>query len=440
MGTGKLIFPGSEMTIRPGIFCVSPNMFIQKGSFMRQLRSWIGPYLSFVLSFISPFAHRTNRCWMFIIIGLTASCTAMPDAENARDQLAKNQQAYLDRIKNGDQFSEITVTYDDPFFEARDGVTGQTLLMAKDPVRVAHWAMTMADVTYLKDGRYEFGRTLEVPRSNVTLIIGKDVIVRPADNARLTRISEGHGTYRTMIRVTKRNHVRIINLGTIVSPDIGVLFDGRNAGKVGIQNGTVFSTGPLKCSEGFWIVDTANFHVPVLIGNQELQNAPLVLEGNENAKLGFIAGLLGKSNREGETVDLNSFNKQTKIDTILTWTPTGTRDEVLDVNNSPGTKTNRVISYGSKEKTQMTTIATYGMNGRRLTQKPYIDHSQGTETKSEMMRPGPVQEWKRSVEIPGFPRQLPVMTINVSLTAIFEDGSEEEVFSRNVRFNLDPSP
>ena len=39
-------------------------------------------------------------------------------------------------------------------------------------------------------------------------------------------------------------------------------------------------------------------------------------------------------------------------------------------------------------------------------------------------------------ETPGFPDSLPAMNINVSLTAVFEDGSEEQVLDKSYEFDL----
>lgn len=77
---------------------------------------------------------------------------------------------------------------------------------------------------------------------------------------------------------------------------------------------------------------------------------------------------------------------------------------------------------------------------RRLTQKPYekpfIANSPGTVVKEAKLVNKEVTEWKTTVETPGFPDDLPVLRVNVRLTAVFEDGSEEVVFRKKYKFEL----
>ena len=43
---------------------------------------------------------------------------------------------------------------------------------------------------------------------------------------------------------------------------------------------------------------------------------------------------------------------------------------------------------------------------------------------------------EKTTETAGFPESLPMMKIRASLTAVFEDGSKEQVFERTYEFNL----
>ena len=126
------------------------------------------------------------------------------------------------------------------------------------------------------------------------------------------------------------------------------------------------------------------------------------------------------------------------------------REEILDVNNSPNTWVGKAVAYGNVKETDEELIGKstrfidvhkYGQRkNRRCTQKHYHPYfrknSPGTKLEETKIVRKDVVEWKTSVETPGFPDSLPVLRINVHLTAVFEDGSTEQVFARNYRYDL----
>lgn len=357
-------------------------------------------------------------------------------------------------ILANDAFEYICISQEDDKIIARDGNSGKTLRESEYPREIIEWAMTMADITILQKGQYEIPGTLEIPRSNVSLIVGKEALLVAAPEANLTVLSEGHGNFPSLIRNKNRDNVKIINLGTLDAggemvdgPDVRakngwpscVTFDGRNGGTCGIKGGLIFSTGTVNSHDAFWIVDSKNLKIP-LLWRSALGNAPIAMEGCEDSRLGFIAGLMGEKANENETLDFNSFNQRIKVDTVLGWVPGGTKDEILDINNSPDCTIDRVIGFGSREEVQLVSRNKYGPGGRRLTQKPYIDNnSEGTVVKEEEIREKKVKAWEKTFETPGFPDSLPVMKINASLTAVYEDGTKEQVFERSYEFNLGSS-
>jgi len=356
--------------------------------------------------------------------------------------------------------AEAEKTHETVFLSKEDGSvraksmrTDETLFhnpMAKD---VIEWALGQARITVLRDGRYEVVRTVVVPESDTALVIGPDAELAAGPEAELTALTEGHARFSTLIHNQRRDNVKIINLGTL---DAGgktiekgqgtdvrgkngwpscVTFDGRDGGTCGIEGGLIFSPGAVEnCHDAFWIVDTANAHIP-LIYRKSGGNVPFAMEGCEDCRVGFIAGLQGDKSFENETLDFNSFNRNIKVNTLLGTGPV--RDEILDINNSPGCTIKKVIGYGSTRKINLVSRNLGGPGGRRLTQKAYIDHSDGTVVHEKEVKDKKVVKWKKEVETPDFPDSLPVLKVKTNLTAVLEDGSEEEIFSENYRFNLD---
>lgn len=330
--------------------------------------------------------------------------------------------------------------------------TEKTLFQNPLARTVIEWSLGRAPVTVLKEGKYEVERTLTIPRSGVALVIGPDAEMAAGPEAELTALTEGHARFSTLIHNQRRDDVRIINLGTLdaggktISKDHGtdvrgkngwpscVVFDGRNGGTCGIQGGMIFSPGRVEnCHDAFWVVDSTHVRIP-LVYRKSCGNVPLAMEGCENCSVGLVAGLQGAKSFENETLDFNSFNRGIEVNTLIGTGPV--RDEILDINNSPGCTIGRVIGYGPSEQMNLVSRTRYGPGGRRLTQKPYIDNSKGTVVKEKKVVPTEIAEWKRKVEVPGYPGSLPLLTVNTSLTAVFEDGSKDEIYADTFRFEL----
>lgn len=105
------------------------------------------------------------------------------------------------------------------------------------------------------------------------------------------------------------------------------------------------------------------------------------------------------------------------------------------MNNSPKTIINDAIIYG-KRPSRLISWTQYPRTGRRLSQKPHIPDSKGSEMKKKTVIKKDVKEWRRTVETSGFPKSLPVMNIHVTLTAVFADGSEQQVLDKSYKLNL----
>lgn len=316
------------------------------------------------------------------------------------------------------------------------------------------WALYNARITVILDDTIKVGHTIHVPVSDTTLIVGPDAeLLGPGSKA--PRERAGVGAIPAVIRNT-RDNVRIFNLGRIATQreiipfhDLAaVFFDGRNGGKNGIHGGLIFSTGATgKFNAPYWVVDSANVEIP-LVWSKEFGHAVLAMEGTEDVTIGLVAGLYPsdyESAAQSETTDLNSFSKRTRIEHVIGTFVKGQQDEILDLNNSPNTVAEQVVGYGKIDqsadeligrKGSLVDTVTYGPKSRRLTQKPYINHSKGTEIKNAKIVNNNVEQWKTFVEPPGFPDALPVLRIIVRLAAVFEDGTAEEVFAKKYEYDL----
>lgn len=365
--------------------------------------------------------------------------------EDHMQEQFRNQQEVHANDPAGESFRYIMISREGAKTIARYGKNDKLLRGGKDAREIIEWSMTMADVVILQKGQYELNTTLEIPRPDTTLIIGKGATVKPAKDATLASLSEGHGIYYALIRNRNRDNVKIINLGTLSIPQsadslsrggVGLIFDGRNGGRTGINGGLILSAGALRHQET-WVVDSANVDIP-LICDEDYINTALAMEGCEDCRIGIIAALAGTKARENEALDLNSYCERTTIATII---GTASAEQVIDINNSPDTRVGEVVGYGKDKRfpRHLVEHLEYPLFGHRLTQKPHIEHSKGSEIKNERVVDKNVKEWRRTVETPGFPDSLPLFNIKVTLTAVFEDGSEEQVFDKSYQFDLEGS-
>lgn len=383
---------------------------------------------------IQPRRNSFKVATMMMIAVVVPLCSfadedTLPKGISVKDSLLEQQKFVENKAKNKDKFTSILLYERDGNYLAADGESGQTLREGKLAQEIIEWAMTMADAAVLQNGLFQVDTTIHIPRSDVALIIGKKATLQPTPGAKMSVTSSWHSNYPALIRITHRDNVKLINLGKLVCKNHhAFILDGRNGGKVGIDGGLIFSAGILENKEA-WLVDSAHIDIPLIWGEGH-STALVAMEGCEDCRFGTFAALGGR--KSGEGLDLNSYNERTTIDRFI---GTFSREEVIDMNNSPETIIHDAIIYG-KHPSKLIDWIQYPRTGRRLSQKPYISDSSGSEMKKKTVVQKEVKEWRKTVETPGFPENLPAMNIHVTLVAVFADDSEEQVLDKSYKFDL----
>jgi len=332
------------------------------------------------------------------------------------------------------QADYVLISRDGDTTYVRSGKTKETVFKSPHAKEAIEWAMNNSGITVVGEGTYTLAGSIEVPRSNVSLVITEKAELVAAPDARLTIITEGHGNYASLIYNAGHDHVSIVNFGTL---DAGgpcvIMVEGRNGGKCGIDGGLVFSSGLLRTrKDAVWIVDAKNVTVPLIWCDGPANT--LAIEGCEDLAIDTVAELatVGRdTGRHGnEAIDLNSYSRRVHVKLAIGTPPL---EEVIDINNSPDCVFDEVRSYG---KARLVSRTVYPPTGKRLTQKPHISHSDGAVVKKETIVDKKLQSWKTQVDVRGLPEALPRITVVAKLTAVFKDGSEEEVLNKTYHLHL----
>ena len=314
------------------------------------------------------------------------------------------------------------------------------------PVEAIEWAMKHSPITIIGEGTYTLSSHISIPHGDISLVIAEKAELATAKDSKVIDVTENHGNYHPLIYNARHNNVNIINFGTLNlrmdDPGEGqvtnscIIYDGRNSGANGIEGGMIFSCGEFKSDGGdsVWIVDSNNVKVP-LIWSRSTSNT-MAIEGSDNIKIGIVAELNYKGEGEdrggNEAIDLNSFNRNIKCDLVIGTAPV---QETLDINNSPGCVFKDVRTYGGGH-TFRTTV--YPPTGRRLTQKSYINNSDGTVVKKDKVIEKKIKSWQTDFKVTDLLENLPVITVTAKLNGVFEDDSQELMFFKTWHLNLEP--
>ena len=330
--------------------------------------------------------------------------------------------------------------------QVKPGQGDEVLFQSQQPHEAIEWAMTHSSITVVTEGTYTLSAHISIPHPNVSLVIAENAKLVTAKGAKVINVTEKHGNYYPLIHNAGHNHVNVINLGTLNPSahlphdgqvnNVCIIYDGRNGGDNGIEGGMIFSSGQLLTDgDAVWIVDSKNVRVP-LIWCRSTGNT-LAIEGSDDLSIGTVAELniegrpTGKGRKGNEAIDLNSFCRRIHCDLAI---GTAVMEETVDINNSPNCTFEDVRAYG-RGRTFRERV--YSPTGRRLTQKAYIDHSDGTIVKKEENdRSKILKAWETEFKVQDLLANLPVITVKAKLTAIFENSPKEELLNKTYTLDL----
>lgn len=344
-------------------------------------------------------------------------------------------------VEQGAAGDYVSVSMDKDLVVARKNGEGKALFADKDAEKVLEWAMKKSPITLLEKGSYTINDMLDIPRSNIALIIDEDAQLVQFKNPKPTTITEGHGTYRPLIYNKGHDNVKFINLGTLRALrkhkgwSAGIHFDGRSGGDCGIDGGLIFSSGKIIAWDTVWIVDVKNVEIPLIAG-RDYMNSPLAIEGCEDVNIGIVSALGGTNVHENEAMDFNSFAERVRVKKVIATMPA---EEIVDVNNTRDTVVEEIVVYGNHPGQKIFHIHEYGPTGRRFTQKEFIPDSKGTVCLKERVVKREVKEWKVLTDVEDLKKTLPVVKIKVKIVALFEDGGEETVADESYELDLSSS-
>lgn len=324
----------------------------------------------------------------------------------------------------------------------------EKLFESTDSREAIEWALLNRPITVISAGIYSLSAHVSIPRSNVSLVIAENAELITERDAKVIKLSESHGGYYPQIYNGGHDNVNVINFGTL-NPDIHkaggeedtvnvcIMYDGRSDGENGISGGIIFSCGQLLTTgDAAWIVDSENIRVPLMWSRTTCNT--LAIEGGDHIRLGTIAELnnVGRPRGQGrpgnEAIDLNSYCHDVQCELAIGTAPL---EETVDVNNSTDCIFEEVRAYGQCNR--LYKFTTYKPHQRRLTQKGYIDNSEGTVFKKKGdYRHLVVKAWKTEFQVEDLLENLPIVQVTAKLTGEFENHPTEEVLNETFTINL----
>lgn len=296
------------------------------------------------------------------------------------------------------------------------------------------WALSKARVTALVDGTFHLPSTLTIPVSNTSLIIGPDATLLVPD------ASHGH----PVVKNVRKDDVNVFHFGKLeVNSEKDqvltsfVFFDGRNAGKPGIEGGRIFATGTIEnVAAGYWLVDTTAMQIPLVWG-AGFKNALMPMEGNRHMRIGTVAGLALGDNDENEAIDFNVNDRDIHVDTVI-GTAAWEKDEILDMNSTQYVLVDRVIALmGSGKSGSKIFKDPLPQNHSGLySERTDILKPKGNEVRKVQRIQKEVAQFRRKVTLPEFPDRLPALKVKTKLIVEFKDGSTKTLHNRTYQYDL----
>jgi hypothetical protein len=317
-------------------------------------------------------------------------------------------------------------------------VGDKVLFRNADPQLAIEWALASARTAVVLAGRYVVSDSIDIPRDDVTLIIGQgaeislnpktehktDIGFRPAGSWQLVPLIYNHG----------RDNVRVIHLGTLIhsvwqdtkpaKQTFPIVFDGRNDKRTcGVEGGLLLVAG--SASQSCLLLDARGVHVPlVTLDSDARMDAVLTLEGCENCRLGMIVNLAPEpGGKTGETIDLNSSNRRITIERLI-----GERSqEIIDMNGSHA-DVREIVSVGKPQKFLCFCVG----SGPRWTSRPR------TADRLDVWKAAVLEDVvnvRRRIETPKLPDTLPRFTVKAVIEVTLKNGTKK-LYSKEVEIDV----
>ena len=366
----------------------------------------------------------------------------------------KKYKLTLPGSKDSSNAAFLRITTDGKVVKALDGKTGKVKFEDPDARKVIEWSLSNTPITILEKGVFTVPDLVTIPRDNVALIITQNAELRQDPKIKPPTMDGGRGGYRPLIYNPAHSNVSVINLGTLRPyaghRSVAIHFDGRSfrgksrkqciaekiTGKINIDGGLIFATGPMSADDVVWVVDAKHVSVPLLLA-KGYTNAPMAIEGCEDMKIGILAALMGPEAFENEAIDFNSFCQRVHIDLVIGTMPA---EEIVDVNNSRDCIVDEIRVYRMVGDIMPLRINNWPDKQKRspkiITKRPKVLHSKGSKCINGKAIEKTIAKWQKTVKLTPLKDTLPMVKVHVNLTAMFEDGSKEEVINKDFEWKL----
>lgn len=325
----------------------------------------------------------------------------------------------------------------------------KVLFESSDAHEAISWSLHNSPITLISEGQYYLSAYVAIPSDDITLIVGEGAELITKADAHVIKVTEDHGGYYPLIYNGGHDNVKVLNFGTLNPAsyqgegdhvvNVCIMYDGRNGGGNGIDGGMIFSCGYLETTgDALWIVDAVNVEVP-FAWSRTTSNT-IGIEGGDSIRLGTIIELnsegrpKGKGRHGNEAVDLNSYCRDLHCELAIGTAPL---EEMVDINNSTNCIFEEVRAYGQCNR--LVKFTTYKPHQRRLTQKAYIDNSEGTVFNKKVdCRDYVLKSWETEFNVGDLVQTLPLVDVSVKLTGHFENYPTEGVFSKTYQLDVNP--
>lgn len=319
----------------------------------------------------------------------------------------------------------------------RSLVDDKILFRNADPQLAVEWALANARTAVVMAGRYVVSDSIDIPREDVTLIIGQgaEISLNPKTEHKTDIGFRPAGSWHLVPLIyNRRNNVRVIHLGKLVhsvwqdtkpaKQTFPIVFDGRNENRTcGVEGGLLLVAG--SAGQSCLLLDARGVHVPlVTLDSDSSMDAVLTLEGCENCRLGMIVNLAPEpGGKTGETIDLNSSNRRITIERLV-----GERSqEIIDMNGSHA-DVREIVSVGKPQKFLCFCVG----SGPRWTSRPRAADRLDVWNASVLEDASAV---RRLIEAPKLPDALPCFAVKATIEVTLKDGSKKE-YTKEVEIDV----